>query len=303
MNKLTYRYLQCMTALGLAAYLGERWISGRLSFYINMRYVWLTLLGISGLLIMAIIGLYGLFSMRHGTAESQSETRPGKQKTNLLFIFLLPVIAALLGLSAQVFWTLFILVFVIGLMRVNQLAKDGAQEHHQPADIPSAALILLSIPLILGIFVPAQPLSAASLNTRGMSLSAPSSLEQGAVTTMEIAPDDRTVLDWVKIFNYEQDLSPYLGASANVVGFIYHDPRLENGQFMVGRFIITCCAADAFAIGMAVNWPEGEGLSDNTWVNVKGTVGVLTIDGQKVPVINAQEVITVDAPAQPYLYP
>ena len=100
---------------------------------------------------------------------------------------------------------------------------------------------------------------------------------------MDVAPDDRTVLDWIKIFNYNQDLTPYLGKQANVVGFVYHDPRLKTGQFMVGRFAVTCCVADAFAIGMAVDWAGSGAFTDNSWVDVKGPVDTVTIDGQKVP--------------------
>jgi len=62
-------------------------------------------------------------------------------------------------------------------------------------------LVILAIPLLLGTFVPVRPLSTSSLSTRGMGLSAPASIGQQSVQTMEIAPDDRTVLDWIKIFN------------------------------------------------------------------------------------------------------
>ena len=38
MNKSIYRFAQSMVILGLATYLTEKWISGRLSFYINPRF-------------------------------------------------------------------------------------------------------------------------------------------------------------------------------------------------------------------------------------------------------------------------
>jgi len=302
MNKSIYRFAQCMIVLGLATYLAEKWISGRLSFYINPRFVVFTWIGIIGLAIMAVIGLNPLFAEKQSLIDSQNKTEPKKQKTNMVVVFLLPLIVAFLGLSATVILPMYFLVIVIGLTRLTKFHTD---QNGQPqlSEISGAALILLAIPLILGVIVPARPLSTSSLNTRGMSLSAPVSIGQQSIQTMEIAPDDRTVLDWIKIINYEQDLSPYLGKSANVIGFVYHDPRLKTDQFMVGRFVITCCAADAFAIGMAVDWPDSANLVDNSWVNVKGTVDVLTIDGQKVPVIHAQAVNPIQAPEQPYLYP
>jgi putative membrane protein len=251
MNKTVFRFLQCVIILGLAIYLGEKWISGKLSYYINLRFAIFTVIGVVGLTIMVVVGLVPLLAKRQRHSPQQ---------------------------------------------------LDQA-DPSQLSDIPGTALLILTIPLLLGVLVPVRPLSASSLSTRGMGLSAPVSIGQNKTSVMQVVADDRTILDWIKIFNYEQDLSPYLGKPANVIGFVYHDPRLNKGQFMVGRFAITCCVADAFAIGMAVDWPDSASLQDNSWVNVKGPVDELTIDGQKVPLIHATTVEPISAPEQPYLYP
>jgi uncharacterized repeat protein (TIGR03943 family) len=82
---------------------------------------------------------------------------------------------------------------------------------------------------------------------------------------------------------------------------VYEDSRLPAGHFLVARFTVSCCVADAFAIGMAVEWSEE--MVVNSWVNVRGPVDVLTVDGQRVPLIRADQVVPVDPPDQPYLYP
>jgi uncharacterized repeat protein (TIGR03943 family) len=218
-------------------------------------------------------------------------------------LFLTPLFIAFIGLSIVEILFAFFIVALVGLVRLLSSEKLEMPDAHQPPEIPTTALIILAIPLVVGFFVPVRPLSTASINTRGMSLSAPASLDRQSVRTLEVIPDDQTVLDWIKIFNYEEDLSPYLGKSANVIGFVYHDPRLKAGQFMLSRFTITCCVADAFAIGMAVDWPDSASLADNAWVNVQGPVDMITIDGQRVPVIRAGSVNPVQVPEQPYLYP
>ena len=193
---------------------------------------------------------------------------------------------------------------------IRGLRNQGNHKTHQAIDIdgdinvlPPATIIILAIPLLLGILVPERPLSTRALETRGMSLAVPASLNQNSTRMLEVAPDDRTVLDWIKIFNYETDITPYLQQPANVIGFVYHDPRLDDSQFMVGRFAITCCVADAFAIGMAVEWPNSTAFDENTWVNVKGQVDMITIEGRKIPLIHAEAVNPVAAPEEPYLYP
>jgi uncharacterized repeat protein (TIGR03943 family) len=72
---------------------------------------------------------------------------------------------------------------------------------------------------------------------------------------------------------------------------------------MVGRFAIVCCVADAFAIGMAVETPAGDQLSDNTWVDVQGPVQSIDLNGHKTPLILASSVTQVQQPQQPYLFP
>jgi putative membrane protein len=302
-QKSTYRFIQCMLVLGLATYLTEKLINGQLSYYINLRFAIFTLMGILGLVIMSVIGLLPLFTQEQDPPHNTSEGQPSRRKTNWVVLFLFPIIFTLLGLSAPLIFFAYIGVVIIGFSRLSRFQKNAPDGFDQVSEFPATALILLSIPLIFGILVPVRPLSTSSLNTRSIGLSAPASIEDQSVKTMEVAPDDRTVLDWIKIFNYEEDLSSYLGTEANVIGFVYHDPRLEGDRFMISRFVITCCVADAFAIGMAVDWPDSIDLADDTWVNVKGTVDVLTVDGQQVPLIHAQSIVPTQAPEQPYLYP
>ena len=76
------------------------------------------------------------------------------------------------------------------------------------------------------------------------------------------------MLDWIRLFNSQVDLTPHLGEDANVIGFVYEESRLPAGHFLVARFTVSCCVADAFAIGMAVDWPDK--LAVNSWVNVRG---------------------------------
>ncbi len=101
----------------------------------------------------------------------------------------------------------------------------------------------------------------------------------------------------------ENDPARLVGDPVDVIGFFYRDPRLADGQFLVGRFTLTCCVADAFAIGMIVDSPPGSVYPENTWVRVTGTLDLAQIDNQVAPMIRAGLVQPVGEPAQPYLFP
>jgi putative membrane protein len=165
-------------------------------------------------------------------------------------------------------------------------------------------LIILSIPLFLGLLIPAKPLSSAALETRGIDFSAPGSLSgSGSTTTMVVTPDAWNIMEWLQAFNSESNIASLVGQEANVIGFVIFDQQLAENQFMVGRFVITCCVADAFPIAMAVQWPEAMSLEKDAWVQVKGPVEMITYNGEDIPMIRAISVDIVSAPDQPYLYP
>jgi len=190
--------------------------------------------------------------------------------------------------------------------KVHRHAHDDQPDHgaHAEPSAPIWRLFFVFIPLIIGLAIPAKPLSASAIDNRGVSSNAPLSAAGAAQAQITNKPSDqRSVLDWIKLFNNQTDLSPYLGQRADVIGFVYDDTRLPAGHFLVSRFAITCCVADAFAIGMAVESPNSGSLKENTWVDVKGPVQAITVDGHQMPLILADSIKNVQQPNQPYLFP
>jgi len=125
MKKSIYRYFQCMIVLGLATYLAEKLISGRLSYYINLRFAVLTLIGIVGLSVMLVIGLLPLLDEEQRFQHLDSGRKPRKQRINLVILFLMPTIFAILGLSIPLILTAYIIILIIGLTRINQFHKTN----------------------------------------------------------------------------------------------------------------------------------------------------------------------------------
>jgi putative membrane protein len=162
----------------------------------------------------------------------------------------------------------------------------------------------IALPVMIGLLIPARPLGASVLAMRGINTSAPLTANlDDAQYSLSLAPGDRTVLDWIRLFTAADEPQVFIGQPVDIIGFVYHDPRLSQGQFMVGRFTITCCVADALALGMIVNWPGVEGLVENTWVRVQGSLDVTELAGRTIPMVTAHSVEPVQQPEQPYLFP
>ncbi|HRF46341.1 MAG TPA: TIGR03943 family protein [Anaerolineales bacterium] len=161
---------------------------------------------------------------------------------------------------------------------------------------------MMSVPLVLGLGLPARPLGAGAIETRGLNANAPLSAS-GDAQRLEIAPEQRSILDWVRAVNYAEDPDAVRGLPADVIGFVYHDSQLGGDRFMVARFMVTCCAADAAAVAAAVIWPDSVDLVDNTWVRVRGTIDITEYAGRPLPLIDAVSVEPTSEPEHPYMYP
>ena len=106
------------------------------------------------------------------------------------------------------------------------------------------------VPLLIGVLIPARPLDSSALATKGFNTNAPLVSADSSAQLFETDSEERNVLDWLKLFNYERDVSQFFGQKASVIGFVYFDEALGENQFLVSRFVVSCCSADAFALGM-----------------------------------------------------
>jgi uncharacterized repeat protein (TIGR03943 family) len=242
MPKRLYRSFQALLLLGMSIFLGVKAASGQLTFYINQRFIPLTILGVVFLALLA----QTLF------AENQRSR------------------------------------------------KEEDEREHAPA---AANLWVMLVPLLVGVLIPARPLDSSALTSKGFNANAPLVSADSSAQLFETESEERNILDWLKLFNYESDVSQFYGQRASVIGFVYFDEALGENQFLVSRFVVSCCAADAFALGMVVEWEEAAALPQDAWALVKGRVNSVTLNGRVVPLIEAESVQIVPVPEQPYLFP
>jgi len=245
MLKQRYRFYQALLLLALCLFLTAKAAIGQLTWYINFRYIPLTIIGVVFLAILAQT-LY-------------SETK-----------------------------------------YLRQNAQHDHDHDHTPA---SANLWFMLVPLLIGVLIPSRPLDSSAFSTKGFNNNSPLVSADSSAELLGTDSQNRNILDWIKLFNFESDLSPFLEQKASVIGFVYFDKSLAKNQFFVSRFIISCCAADSYAIAMVGEWPQASTLKQDSWVLVKGPVQSIKLNNQAIPLIQAESVQAVPVPDQPYLFP
>lgn len=171
-------------------------------------------------------------------------------------------------------------------------------------------LLLVAAPMLLGLALPPRPLGAAAMAGRELRLDG-AGLSSSTVAferRLRSPQAGRSILDWLYSFQTAEDKRSLEGEAVDVVGFVYRDAGRLGGadaaaSFFVSRFTVSCCVADASPVSLLVRHAGAAELESDVWVQVRGRLKVETIEGRELPVVEADEVLPVPVPAQPYLYP
>lgn|GEM_PF-705089 len=113
----------------------------------------------------------------------------------------------------------------------------------------------------------------------------------------QTTPRDLTLLE---LFNEAEYI---LGERVTTIGRVHRADNQPDRQFVLFRFVMNCCAADAQPMGVpvrlkseSVTMPERD-----QWVRVEGTILEEKIDGYDRYVLDVDTVVEIEAPRSPYL--
>lgn len=164
---------------------------------------------------------------------------------------------------------------------------------------------MLAIPLLLALLVPPHALAGFSAIQRGPQIAGVGVIRgTSAVKRVGLSVNTKafTMQDWVGALSADPNPADYKGKPVIVTGLVVHDPAsTPKGYFMVIRYLVTCCIADARPVGLIVKDTSHGALKDNQWVTVTGTMGAAEDGGQKVAVVEPKSLTTVKA-GNPYIY-
>ncbi len=214
-----------------------------------------------------------------------------------------------------------IVLMLLGMMQVwfifNPSNEHDHHDHehdhghtHEPLSWRSPAMLALMVPIVLGLLVPPKALTSAAIDTRGFgntgtgvrtieNIASQSNQAQG----ISFDRSNWTLLNWVNGLIYEPNNPVLQGQEIEVVGFVWRSDELQENEFYLARFIVSCCTADSLAIYMPVRSEQASEFAVDSWIRVKGTVALADVLGEEVAVIDATDIIPTEQPAEPYLYP
>jgi putative membrane protein len=214
-----------------------------------------------------------------------------------LFWFLLISGRSSLYLSERTDWVVPLGAVILSCAAVGRAVSGRVREPTGIGSKQAWGLGVIVVPVVAVLALPPSALGSYAASRRssftgaGFAASA-EDISSGRLTLVDVVGAQRDA-------QAMRALAQRAGSEVNFTGFVTHDKGSPADEFVLTRFVVSCCVADALAVQVRViNAPPGKFKADD-WVLVTGAIYPL---GSEV-VVQASSVTAVDRPAEPYLSP
>jgi uncharacterized repeat protein (TIGR03943 family) len=214
----------------------------------------------------------------------------------LLFVWLLVTGRTALYLSSRTAWVVPVGAVILCFALAGRLVSLRTLRPEPITARAAFGTVLIVLPVVSILALPPAALGSfavarrASLMGAGAFGSSSDAIARGPVTLFDIAGAVRS-RDGMRA------LAQRAGTPVTFVGFVTRSREMPADEFMLTRFLISCCAADALSIQVrVVDAPPGR-LSPDDWIRVRGKIFPV---GREV-IVQASDVTRVPRPERPYL--
>jgi uncharacterized repeat protein (TIGR03943 family) len=212
-----------------------------------------------------------------------------------LFWFLLLSGRDAFYLSTRTEWSVPVAATLLTAATIGRLASCRADRPEPLRRRELAVKAAMVVPVLLVTALPPATLGTFSADKRsgfagtGVAKSA-GDIASGELTFVDIAAAQTTP-------EGERALAGRAGERVELIGIVTRYADTPVDEFLLTRYVVTCCVADATVAQVRVVNVTPGAFDDNEWARVSGTIYPL---GREV-IVNAAEVEAVAQPERPYL--
>ena len=218
-------------------------------------------------------------------------------------------------LRPQFSWLLYsgtVLLLILGMADIEKKHRAFASL----STIIKGMIILL--PILFVLYSKDSKLDAYAFRTKSNSFGATANVKSGSakedghafrnIPREKSRYKDRSKIVKADLLQLSQiaragknDPGSYNGKIIETEGMVYRTGDFGPDTFVVFRFVITCCAADAQAYHAVVKG-AGQIPPNNEWVRVTGRYSMKPVRYKPMPFIENAEVEVINPPKDEYLY-
>ncbi len=161
--------------------------------------------------------------------------------------------------------------------------------------------LLVLLPVGLGLLTVPRALDSAALG--GQDASRVVIAYSPIPVSGPVVPPAQPIEDIASLFKYLRTAGEGgVGQPVHLVGMVARGESLSDGQFVLLRYTIVHCVADAQPIGLLVRTlPALSASTTNQWVEIDGTLASTDQGGSHLISVVATRVVPTDEPPDPYL--
>ncbi|NJR66386.1 MAG: TIGR03943 family protein [Leptolyngbyaceae cyanobacterium CRU_2_3] len=200
----------------------------------------------------------------------------------------------------------------LGLLKSSQLVwrsrskrpQNSIAPQHFSLFPPGWGSALMLVVALFGLQFTPQPFSSQVALDRGVTDTLTMTRSQPQAFRGASNPEKRSLVEWIRTLNIYPEPDAYTGQKVNLSGFAIHPPEMPQEYMAIARFVITCCAADAYPVGLPVKLTGGDrsAYAPDKWFQVEGTMATEMLAGKRQLVIQASSLKEIPEPASPYDY-
>jgi uncharacterized repeat protein (TIGR03943 family) len=210
-----------------------------------------------------------------------------------LFWFLILTDRIQLYLSTRTAWVVPMGAIVLTIAAAGRLATARTGRPEPLGSRQAWGLGLIVLPVITVLALPPAALGSYAASRRSVSAGvvAPTAeVSSGPVTLASVA-----AAMWSD--EARESLADRAGTRVSFEGIVTRREGMPADEFILARFIISCCVADALSVQVrVVGAPPGE-LREDQWVRVQGTFYPVA----RETVVDASSIRVIPRPDSPYL--
>ena len=210
--------------------------------------------------------------------------------TGQMALYMSPALDPLTALAA-------VLLAAMGVFEL----RGARQGHPEPSGTDQTlTYLLVLVPLLLGLFVAPRALGSSALGGENISSLIVGFARQASPTPAVVATQPiEDVGDLLAFLRRAGEGG--LGQHVHAIGLVARGGDLEPNEFVLLRYSIVHCVADARPIALLVVAPGEVAWQTDQWVEIDGSLGSRERGGDRLVSIIADRIVPTDEPTNPYL--
>ncbi len=223
--------------------------------------------------------------------------------TGKLYLLIHPNYMALTVIAAVVLLLISGIKAGVLLKQRRRGVRGGAIAQHLTLFPPGWSTALLLLTAILGLLISPRAFASQTAIDRGVN---------DTVTLTRVKPqafraatnsEDKTLVDWVRTLAVYPEPDAYAGQKVKVQGFVVYPQNMPQEYLLLSRFVITCCAADAYPVSLPVKLTQSrDAYKPDTWLEIEGQMTTAELAGKRQLTIAAKSLKPIPEPKNPYDY-